>query len=44
MKKFLLTAIALFIGVCAFAQDASSSSSVVRRKASDRNTRQDSPG
>lgn len=44
MKKFLLTAIALFIGACAFAQDASSSSSVVRRKASDRNTRQDSPG
>ena len=44
MKKFLLTAIALFIGVSAFAQDASSSSSVVRRKASDRNTRQDSPG
>lgn len=44
MKKFLLTAIALFIGVCAFAQDASSSSSVVRRKASDRNTRQDTPG
>lgn len=44
MKKFLLTAIALFIGVCAFAQDASSSSSVVRRKASDRNARQDTPG
>lgn len=44
MKKFLLTAIALFIGVCAFAQDASSSSSVVRRKASDRNAKQTTPG
>ena len=44
MKKFLLTAIAFFIGVCAYAQDASSSSSVVRRKASDRNARQATPG
>lgn len=44
MKKFLLTAIALFIGVCAYAQDASSSSSVVRRKASDRNAKQVTPG
>jgi len=44
MKKFLLTAIALFIGVCAFAQNTSSSSSVVRRKASDRNARHAATG
>ena len=44
MKKFLLTAIALFIGVCAYAQEASSSSSVVRRKASDRNAKHETPG
>lgn len=44
MKKFLLTAIALLAGVCAFAQDASSSSSVVRRKASDRNAKQAATG
>lgn len=44
MKKFLLTAIALVVGVCAFAQDASSSSSVVRRKAGDRNAKQATPG
>lgn len=44
MKKFLLTAIALLVSVCAFAQDASSSSSVVRRKASDRNAKQATTG
>lgn len=46
MKKFLLTAIVLLTaGVCAFAQDTSSSSSVVRRNAaSDRNAKQAAPG
>lgn len=45
MKKILLTAIALLAAICVFAQDASSTAStVVRRKASERNARSSAPG
>lgn len=44
MKKYLLTAIAIFISASAFAQESSSSSVVRRRTADDRNTAKTTTG
>ena len=44
MKKYLLTAIAIFISASVFAQESSSSSVVRRRTADDRNTAKTNTG